>query len=213
MADAYGSGRPQCPVYGPAPLQPLVQRYGQQSALQRPVRQQPCLALPRQAVKVTPRVSRLLLRGRPPDVPRFIVAVIVDPVKRVPECRSGSYVSQECREVCLPAFANGDPPSTVVSPHLGSGVQAAVLHVLPRPVLGRTMPAVACDALLRQAATRLRVSAGQFGLLDDSDTPTGTLAAPQPLFRVRRTRFYDRQSVELLTNSEHEPSVCQVGRP
>lgn len=86
-------------------------------------------------------IALLLRRRGPTTIGRFVVPVVVDPVKTVPVPRTIAHINIKSREV-VPPLTNGDPPSTVARILLMLWVAAALAHRGPRPVfhgLVRTM--------------------------------------------------------------------------
>src|SRR5258708_2094061 len=84
--------------------------------------------------------------GGPPDVPRFVVAVVVDAIQRHPG-GPHAHVRQEAGER-LPAIAHRDALACVERVHL-----APPLHGLPGPVRGSSAHAVDRPGLSDLAAS------------------------------------------------------------
>jgi hypothetical protein len=83
-------------------------------------------------------IRRLFLPRRPSYVGRFVIAVVVDSVKRMPGRRLLAHVSQERGEVPPPRTdANATP--TVAMKHGRPWIGAAGVHVLPC-VVERVLP-------------------------------------------------------------------------
>ena len=75
-------------------------------------------------------ISVLLRTGRPAAVAGFVVAVVVDAIKRMYRRWTSSHVRQEVREV-LPAVTYGNAPPAVIPIRRISRIAASLSHLLP----------------------------------------------------------------------------------
>lgn len=82
-------------------------------------------------------ISALFRDGRPPAVPRLVVAVAVDAVDRVRRRRPWTHVREERFKVIRPSLAHGDAAPAIQRVRVLAGVCAATAHRIPRVVLGR----------------------------------------------------------------------------
>ena len=77
----------------------------------------------------------LLLEGRrPPNITRKITSVIIDPLYRVKRRRARADVVQKGIEADLPATADLDSATAVMTIILTSRIQASILDMLPGPI-------------------------------------------------------------------------------
>lgn len=146
----------------------------------RPLGQRPDLATELDEPIRSTVVALLLLR-RPPAVPGFVVAVVVDAVDRIVRTGFRPHVGQEGRKP-KPPLTDLDPPAAVT-------VEVPVLRVLT------PLPHVGPSAVLRRLAARPRVMAvSELGTRqrarlpsafsesasgDDDDDAAGTPALPR----------------------------------
>jgi hypothetical protein len=84
-------------------------------------------------------VVLLLSRSGPPNIAWLVVSIVVDAIDLMPWRRPQPHVGQEILEL-VPAFAHGDPASTVVFVLFVIWVAAARMHVAPRMVFGGNLP-------------------------------------------------------------------------
>lgn len=121
-------------------------------------------------------VALLLASCGPTNVARFVVAVVIDPIK-AHAFRTLAHVGKEVLEF-LPTFADKDAPST---PVLKSGMglpSAALNHRVPNVVLRRIASAVSRDYLVTITTTTQRSFKTKRRRVDGALSSTGTKAKP-----------------------------------
>ncbi len=87
-------------------------------------------------------VGLLRATARPAAIARFVVAIVVDPVKRMLGRRPPTNISEECLERLLPSVADADAPAAVMDPSAQFRVRATFAHLTPRLVFRRTAHSV-----------------------------------------------------------------------
>lgn len=85
-------------------------------------------------------VLHLRAPRRPPNVPRFVVAVVIDAIKGVLLSGASAYIGQERRVRVLPLLANADASGTVPFPSFGVRVTAPGLNSDPASVFRGPAP-------------------------------------------------------------------------
>jgi hypothetical protein len=127
-------------------------------------------------------VVRLLNVGGPSDVPRLVVPVVVDPVKRVSQRRTWTYGAEKGGKVVQPFVAHPDSAPAIVRPSLVSGVRTTHLGSTPRMVLRRprqSMCPLSGGRQFRvQATTTLGVAASKTPSRHPRTSSTSTKALP-----------------------------------
>lgn len=131
-----------------------------------------------------PAIVDLLTLCRPANVARLVVAVHVDPIKRMGRRGSPADISEEHDEVVRPLSAHRDAAATVQMELAVPGVGAATLRARPRPVLRTPRRAGLAVAERRrdgaaEAAAALDVPVGH--LPGVCGVTTSTLAQKQPV--------------------------------
>lgn len=87
------------------------------------------------ALSSWPAIHRLFSRGRPADIARFIVAVVVRPsVQGMQWAGSSSDVSYEGHVIVAPCSADANASATVVGIRLRARQIAAAFHALPNAI-------------------------------------------------------------------------------
>lgn len=81
-------------------------------------------------------VPTLFFDGSPTDIPRFIVAHVVNAVDAMLGRRASTHVSQKGLERPAPFGANCYPAAAIVGVVLLAGILAAVQHRRPNPIFG-----------------------------------------------------------------------------
>lgn len=120
-----------------------------------------------------PRITPLFFSCRPSDIPRLVVAVIVNSIKRV-ACFAivGKLknVVIERLKIMPPLIANADTAATVVFVLLKVGSSAAIIHAAPnsiQPMVTQAVFGVSRQKLIvRKASARLGASALQMGRIN-----------------------------------------------
>lgn len=90
------------------------------------------------------RVIRLFDWCRPSNVPRLVVAVYVDAIKRVAPRWCRPDVAKKRGEAVAPLLAHGDASAAVVGPHPISRMMTARLSARPGQILFGPRPSVCC---------------------------------------------------------------------
>lgn len=90
-------------------------------------------------------IVELVDRQRPANVPRFVVAVVVDPVELVAAARPRPHVGDEVGERRVPSLAHANPAASVVLVTRRTRLVTADPHVDPDSVLAAGGTAVGRD--------------------------------------------------------------------
>lgn len=129
----------QCPFHGPTVSEALFQRAARYAKPSRPPRYGVRLAVVGQQ-PVRALVARLLAVCRPAHVAWFVMAVVIDAIKGMPQRWARPHVAQEHREVA-PRVADTDAAPAVVGVVAVTGRRAAAANVRPRLVFARARAA------------------------------------------------------------------------
>lgn len=100
-------------------------------------------------------VLRLRFAGRPPDVSGFVVAVVVDSIKRVRWAGHPANIGKEVVKRRFPSGADANPAPSVAGVVRCSRVIASVSHRLPDTVLAAVAFTVKSICAARQTAAAL----------------------------------------------------------
>jgi hypothetical protein len=160
-----------------------------------------------------------LFRSRSPaDVPRLVVAVIVNAIYRVGRRGFRPGVVEECFERACPFIADGDSATAIVWPALVVGIRAAVSHAEPRVVFRRASAAVGrlrarvitCD-LLSQATARAGSAASQPVASGQDFVAAHAVAQPAGVFAdIATTREHGQTSESLSDEVERRYHVIRL---
>jgi len=122
-------------------------------------------------------VGILITNGRPSAISRFVIAVVVDTIKRV-VFRTLAHVGKKVIEFS-PTFTNANTATTVMFPSSGFGISAPLQHGVPRSVSRMIGHAMRSDGISSPTSARLRWSRGtQLRRAQDCFVSAGTLTAP-----------------------------------
>lgn len=136
------------------------------------------------------RVVVLLDPRRPAHIARFVMAVVVDAIKRQVHRWTRADVRIEGGETLTPLLADLNTAAAVVLIFLGFGVVAPLQHVPPDGALRAQIHAVRATFAIPDAAARLRLAYAQTA---DENVAYGSADAPaveksQPVLMRRFTK-------------------------
>lgn len=149
-------------------------------------------------------VHRLLAWRRPPAVAGFVVAIVVDAIDRMIG-RTRTHVREEGFVRFRPAFAHGNPASTVPRIALGRRSAAAIEQRAPDAIFTRPVPAsgvAVCQGfngpnLAAQAAATVGPAVLQTGGSRSVVAPAGASTLPENRQDADRCESFDgRQPAE-----------------
>ena len=153
---------------------------------------------------ISPRISGLLLSGRPAAIFWAIIAVVINSIKRVFVGGAITNILQEISKARCPSLANFDPAPTPQMILRGRRVCAAALHRIPCSIFRSSLRMPMYSARLRisfalQAAATARRSSPKVGTHHDSSaTAVASAFPPRPtVFGI--VKFKNKQASELLS--------------
>lgn len=191
----------------PPALQTVVKRLVRDAVMTRPLRHRSRFAVVLNDA-IRPLIVRLHDLGGPAHVARFVVAVVVDAVKRMLLGWPLPNVAQERMEVMPPLLADANASRPVVLEHSLSWLVAARVHLSPNHELGRDVSS-GCESVrgttlfgqfARQASTRLGMAVCQVASADRTANTTRALAQPSAVLASARKFANHRQASKLFTD-------------
>lgn len=118
-------------------------------------------------------ILHLIFARYPVAIARRVVAVVVPAIQRQLRRWARTLVFVEGKEVFSPSLANFDSPSAVIFPVFVVRIRAALNHLEPYPIFGRSRKAMFDTSLVTvlqifrtQATTALRVLSSQLNRMD-----------------------------------------------
>lgn len=142
--------------------QPRPQRGMLQTCLSRPFSNRLCLALPCYE-PVDAHVIRLLAWRGPSTITRFVIAVIVNPIKRMISRRAWSHVCEKYLKGVTPLIAYADATTTVVMELGVVAIVASRFQIAPCRILLRFLHAVRAVVVSADFAIQTPATLGTSG--------------------------------------------------
>jgi hypothetical protein len=149
-----------------------------------------------------PTIGVLLLGCRPPDIARFVVAIVVYAINTMLRRRCSTSIFQEPLERVEPRLTNRNPTTSIVPKVISRGIVAPLFDTLPAAILfclctagGFTVPSVfGGGSLSPKAPAAFYPAASEGAYFHDGACTTVTLAFPNRPSLHCAVRVFDDQS-------------------